>query len=1236
MTDMTTADGGGHRCTARCNGACDSCNCHKPTSRAALLLNLGTPDSPSVRDVRCYLREFLSDPFVMDFPKRWDWIRPPLAQLIAHFRGPRSAEAYRTIWTDEGSPLKIITQRQAELLQQQLPNGWRTYYAMRYANPSIREVLGRIAEDGVTDLVVVPMYPQWSGSTTGTALQELYRQMSRLGLRLNVTVRGEWYDDVNYIEAQARLIYRFAQQRGLTPENAFLLHSTHSLPTVYVERGDPYEGHVRRTCELVNRQLGWPRERTAISFQSKLGPVRWLEPSTEDMVRELAEQGVEHLLVCPISFTADCLETLEEIGMEYRELFAERSRVGGQLHLIPALNDEPEFIQGLTHLVRRGTHRVQGNAIDGPALFDKGSDASVDELIASLVVVGVSREPVLDGPGELIAGCVSGDEFRVIKRPQHDTQEVLRAALGVDGVRECWLLNTCHRYELFALLRQGGEQERSVIASPLMKHVAGEIDPQQATVLYGRDAWWHLLRTTAGLNSPLPGDADVVEQLESARRLAEHAGSADAGSQLIIEAAQKAVEVASKRSAWDQFTTDYCKAALEPIIAGLGLDTGRIVVIGGSGTSTSLLRMLVHDCDVDQQRVTVVYRGKGRKRLVNTLQSIVPRGQHVCVEDYGEPGVLRAIGSADVVFLGIDRKEPILHRGEVEGLRDFSAQPLRVVDFNTHGSTVGLDGVEGVHITGAGMLEQHVRKHVEMILTSGAFATARRAVEAALRDFVDDPERGAGNAAPGRPGESEAAAEHGSLALPVVDHHAFEKYAGLSVPRHVAYPMPSWWHGMGEQDAAVMRSGNVNDAQRRDLSLYLHLPFCEKMCKFCACNRTILRKDGAASEARLQQYLAALHEEVRRRGRDMGDDRSRVVRQIHWGGGTPTYLTPQQMIDLHEVARDAFCIASDAEVSIEIDPRVTTREHLEVLRELGFNRVSLGVQDFDPVVQEHVNRVQPYELVQKTVQDCREVGFASINFDLIYGLPYQTPQSVADAVTRTIELGADRVAFYHYAQIPDRIANQRKLHHEAMPDSDTKLAMLLEAVERFQGAGYLFVGLDHFAKPDEALGRALRDGTINRNFQGMTTGAELDLVGMGCSAISCFPGSAYVQNVHEPTAYAEAIEAGGDPVIRGMSLSRDDAIRQRVLLRLYCDGSIDAAKISEQCGIDFGEYFADELERLQLLADDGLVELESDGSVRLTYPLGRVLMRNVAAVFDKYLDVNAFREGQARAFSTSA
>ncbi len=498
-----------------------------------------------------------------------------------------------------------------------------------------------------------------------------------------------------------------------------------------------------------------------------------------------------------------------------------------------------------------------------------------------------------------------------------------------------------------------------------------------------------------------------------------------------------------------------------------------------------------------------------------------------------------------------------------------------------------------------------------------------------------------------------------------IDLDVFRRYSGLSLPRHVSYPMPTGWVEMdGEQAASMLadsgrRPGTIHTFPQSairnpqsailhtlGLSLYLHIPFCEALCKFCACTRVILKKSAEGAGDRVEAYLAAVESEIGRLARMVGT--GRVLRQIHWGGGSPTYLSEEMIERLHRKVREAFTIAEDAEIAMEIDPRTVSPKKLRALRRLGFNRVSLGVQDFNQQVQEHVRRIQPFEMVRDVVAICRQLSFDSVNFDLIYGLSYQTPETVRDCVERTIELSPDRVAYYHYAQIPEKIATQRGMDYTKLPDSETKLDMFLLGVELFTAAGYDFIGLDHFAKSEEGLARAVEDGTVQRNFQGMTTGGGLDLIGAGASSISHLADIGFLQNVRETDEYVERInssDAGvgryssGLPVVRGKRLTEDDRIRQALISDLYCTGCIQPQRIEGRFGIDFAGYFARELKIMAELERDGLVALDcarEGGAIRATMPLGRVLLRTVAAVFDAYLDPDAWRVGDQHCFSANA
>lgn len=462
----------------------------------------------------------------------------------------------------------------------------------------------------------------------------------------------------------------------------------------------------------------------------------------------------------------------------------------------------------------------------------------------------------------------------------------------------------------------------------------------------------------------------------------------------------------------------------------------------------------------------------------------------------------------------------------------------------------------------------------------------------------------------------------------------FRKYSGLALPRHVSYPMPTAWVPLDGGDFAGSLAHRAIEAPHTGLSLYIHIPFCESLCKFCACNRMALKKGAPGSTEKLQAYLDALHSEIELLAQLPGMDR--LICQIHWGGGSPSYLDPSQIEDLMAFIRKHLNLADNAEISMEIDPRHTTEDLLLGLKRAGFNRVSMGIQDFDPEVQQHVLRIQPFEMVRYVTEAIRGIGIGKVNYDLIYGMPYQTAETVRDMVLRTIQLRPDRIAFYHYAQIPEKIATQRGMDYRRLPSSEEKLGMFLEAIETFGTADYEFIGLDHFALPDDDLAVAYRQGTLQRNFQGMTTQRGLDLVGVGVSSITQFLGVGYWQKVKDIAAYEEGIASGIFPIERGLHLSLDDRIRQEVISSLYCHCHVDLSQAGERFGFDWREYFAKEWQALNELSADGLVELDAQGGVRVSMPLGRVLLRNVGAVFDAYLDPGAYKLGDRYYFSVSA
>ena len=435
------------------------------------------------------------------------------------------------------------------------------------------------------------------------------------------------------------------------------------------------------------------------------------------------------------------------------------------------------------------------------------------------------------------------------------------------------------------------------------------------------------------------------------------------------------------------------------------------------------------------------------------------------------------------------------------------------------------------------------------------------------------------------------------------------RYSG-SGPRYTSYPTaPHFSADFGE--AAYRERVAASNAVGGPLSLYLHLPFCSSPCFYCACPRVITRQPQI-----IDRYVTALRSEIALQGGLY--DGNRTVSQMAWGGGTPTYLTPAQMTALMTDLNTHFDLdTSDArEFTMEIDPRTVDTDSIGLMAALGFNRASLGVQDFDIDVQRAVNRIQSKDQVARVLDELRRVGFQSVNFDLIYGLPRQSVTGFNATLSEVILRRPDRIALYSYAHMPQLFSAQRQIHDEDMPSAETKLALMALAIERLTAAGYVYIGMDHFALPDDELAVAQREGRLYRNFQGYSTHRGCDLVGMGMSAISSVADS-YSQHGKSIPDYQQALAEGHLPVQRGVHLSDDDRLRRDVIQGLMCHNRLDFAPIEARHGIVFNDYFARELESLRALADDALINVDAEGIDILDR--GRLLLRPIAMVFDAYL-----------------
>ena len=450
---------------------------------------------------------------------------------------------------------------------------------------------------------------------------------------------------------------------------------------------------------------------------------------------------------------------------------------------------------------------------------------------------------------------------------------------------------------------------------------------------------------------------------------------------------------------------------------------------------------------------------------------------------------------------------------------------------------------------------------------------------------------------------------------PLFDPELLRRYDAPG-PRYTSYPTaPQFTPGFQEADLVEMAATSNGDPIPRPLSLYLHIPFCASPCFYCGCNRIITR-----DKARGDAYLARLYREIALTA-DLFD-RDREAIQLHFGGGTPNFLSPAQLGEVVETLRSHFRFsdARDRDVSIELDPRFVDADDIAALARIGFNRASFGVQDFDPAVQQAVNRVQSVEQTRAVVEACRANGFRSVNVDLIYGLPSQNGDGFARTLDIVADMRPDRVAVYGYAHMPHLFKPQKQLDDTLLPSGETKLALLQLAIEKLTAAGYLYIGMDHFALPDDELALAQARGGLHRNFMGYTTHADSDLVGLGVSAISHI-GDSFSQNPRDLPSWQAALDEGRLPVFRGMRLDADDVLRADLIQQLMCQGEIPVAALERRHGIDFADYFATSLERLAPLVEDGLARIEP-GRIVVT-SRGRLLLRNIAMCFDRYLDQSA-------------
>ncbi len=719
-----------------------SCGTAHQPHRGVLLINLGTPEAATAASVREYLREFLADPAVIQLPRFLRWLNVPLGRMIARFRCKASASMYQSIWSDEGSPLLATSNEQVSALQKLMPRSWGVYAAMRYGKPSIPEVLKQIEKDGIEELVIVPMYPQYSGPTTGTAIKVVYDYLRHDDHLLQVTTRLSWYNDHSYVSAQAKLLQQYTNTHGLTPDNTYLLFSAHGLPVSYVRKGDPYPSQIAETVSLVTDKSGWPRDRMSMAFQSRFGPAKWLEPYTDYVLKDLVAAGEKRILVCPISFTVDCLETLEEIDVRYRE-FVEG--LGAELFLMPALNTFQPFISSLKHLVLQGCSPVNGRKALAGSLDHSGGNAVGQSLRTdSLIMVGASI------PGRINIGkgphlhYTDSATLKRIKRPTCAVPDFLKSVIKDAGLIEAFVWNTCHRFELYGWVSgDRGDIEAETFekaASIIRRQMVSDdiVTSEDINVLVGVDAHHHMLRTASGLNSSLPGERDILTQLHAAQRLAEQAETAGPITGALLHQVANSDITLRKQTAWGSYSPGYAQIALQYVADRMKFDwlNCRVAVIGGSTTSAGVLRALTDQFGLPSKQITLVHRGHKNGNHLKVLRKAIGQGKRIRVQNYNEAVVDRLISDVDIVIFGLDSETPLIDEARFKRVRGASSKALTIVDFNTFGSTAGLATLPNVALLAMDEIEKAVNANATALSTDETFLAACSAAEDWIADSV--------------------------------------------------------------------------------------------------------------------------------------------------------------------------------------------------------------------------------------------------------------------------------------------------------------------------------------------------------------------------------------------------------------------------------------------------------------------------------------------------------------------
>jgi len=620
--------------------------------------------------------------------------------------------------------LPEVLRAQVGALRTVLAKGWRVLGAVHGDTPSISDALHEVQASGIKRLIVIPMHPQFSPSLGAADLDELYACLGRMALDLHIEVRSSWYDDSAFIDATAHRLHAFATSHALHPRNAILAFQARA------PQGDHsrYREQVAATADLVRRRLGWPANLTTTIY-GDIGTMSCALDSLADNVEALDPGSARSVLVCPISDLSrrSCEHAVCEAA--YRAVLSART-----VYLCAAANDSDEFIRALAQLVRRPRHSAYDLAHEPAPLFPTvDAGANVEREAGSLFMIGVESSGALGhGQGPAVHYS-SAQDFRRVKRPHLETLDLLRHAVQCCEVRECWIWNTCTRFELYGWLpRDVHPRARRETIERLVALAFPTADPGRMNILTGRQARLHMLRTAAGLNSHLIGDAEVVDQLDAARRAAEHAGSAAGLTNDLVDETVQSVRELREQTPWRDFENRYCATVLSRLADRLAdpIGRGRILVVGGSTTSCSILETLVRNFHVPRERLSLIYRGHRKGALVRRLHNAAGEGNVTIIESYTDPAVLHAVARADLVFLGIDQREPVATAHDLKACRDLGQRPLTVLDFNTFGSVVHAANAPGLEFITAAEIDTGIDAFNAEALGRPEFAPALAAAEA--------------------------------------------------------------------------------------------------------------------------------------------------------------------------------------------------------------------------------------------------------------------------------------------------------------------------------------------------------------------------------------------------------------------------------------------------------------------------------------------------------------------------